>query len=79
MNVVLIGYGTIASALMPNLLSEFEGEIKCLKVIDPYGVKKLSADFDCPVVWVTTSVTKENLDYLLSELDSDSFFNKLVC
>ncbi|MCP1508405.1 homospermidine synthase [Pseudomonas marginalis] len=77
MNVVLIGYGTIASALMPNLLSEFEGEIKCLKVIDPYGVKKLSADFDCPVVWVTTSVTKENLDYLLSELDSDSFLINL--
>lgn len=77
MNVVLIGYGTIASAFMPNLLSEFEGEIKCLKVIDPYGVKKLSADFDCPVVWVTTSVTKENLDYLLSELDSDSFLINL--
>ncbi|NUX59528.1 homospermidine synthase [Paraburkholderia sp. JPY418] len=73
MKIVLIGYGTITSALMPNLLSEFGGDIESLKVIDPYGAKRFSADFDCPVTWVAASVTKENLEDLLSDLDSDSF------
>lgn len=77
MKVFLIGYGTIASALMPNLLSEFEREIKFLKVIDPHGIKKLSADFNCPVIWVAASVTKGNLENLLSEMDSDSFLINL--
>ncbi|QXI32219.1 saccharopine dehydrogenase C-terminal domain-containing protein [Pseudomonas promysalinigenes] len=73
MNIVLIGYGTIASALMPNLLTEFGRDIKSLKVIDPCGAKKPSAEFVSPVTWVAESITRDNLEELLCDLDAESF------
>ncbi|RCL24831.1 homospermidine synthase [Pseudomonas sp. AFG_SD02_1510_Pfu_092] len=77
MKIVIVGYGSVSSALLPLLASELRNEISSLKIIAPCIQNKCTHEHGLTIVWCTETLTRENYKSILNDLDEDTFLINL--
>lgn len=77
MKVIVIGYGSVASTLLPILLDELGDQISSLTVIDPLATHEDIPSVLPAVTIVRTHLTVANYKHILTDLDNHTFLLNL--